>query len=225
MIKKIFIAIGYLLVGILLYVLFFFLIAKFPVNNDAVEVQPQDSISVFIQTNGVHTDIVFPIKNSIKDWSGVLDARKTKSRRNDFNFVAIGWGDKGFYLDIQEWKDLDAVTAFRAGFGLSSTLMHVTFQKQMKLGGDCVAIQVSAQEYQQMVTFAEKRFKTDAKDNYILVPNASYGNNDSFYEAKGAYSLFYTCNTWTNNVLKAAHLKAALYTLHAQGIFQHYKNE
>ena len=32
--------------------------------------------------------------------------------------------------------------------------------------------------------------------------------NDAFYEAKGRYSLFFTCNTWTNNALKICKQKA-----------------
>jgi hypothetical protein len=47
--------------------------------------------------------------------------------------------------------------------------------------------------------------------------------NDSFYEAKGAYTLFYTCNTWANNGLKAINQKAALWTATDRGIFQHYR--
>ncbi|MFP3836064.1 DUF2459 domain-containing protein, partial [Chryseobacterium sp. SIMBA_028] len=48
-------------------------------------------------------------------------------------------------------------------------------------------------------------------------------DNDAFYDAKGTYSFFYTCNTWANNALKAAGQKAALWTPSDFGIFQHYK--
>ena len=44
-----------------------------------------------------------------------------------------------------------------------------------------------------------------------------------FYEAKGSYSLFYTCNSWANQALKAANQKAALHTLTDTGIFRHYE--
>jgi hypothetical protein len=44
-----------------------------------------------------------------------------------------------------------------------------------------------------------------------------------FYNAKGRYSLFYTCNTWANQALKSANQKAALWTIFDFGIFQHYK--
>ena len=50
-----------------------------------------------------------------------------------------------------------------------------------------------------------------------------YPQLNSFYEAKGSYSFFYTCNTWANNGLKAMGQKAALWTPSDFGIFQHYK--
>ena len=46
---------------------------------------------------------------------------------------------------------------------------------------------------------------------------------DAFYDAKGKYSLFYTCNTWANCALKAANQKASLWTVYDKGIFCHYK--
>ena len=63
------------------------------------------------------------------------------------------------------------------------------------------------------------------KEKALLIPTKSvYGTNDAFYEAKGHYSLFYTCNSWANQALKAAHQKAALWTISDTGILQHYNN-
>ena len=65
-------------------------------------------------------------------------------------------------------------------------------------------------------------FKTDSINNFELIPHAYYGNHDSFYEAKGNYSLFFTCNTWANNALKSAGLRTCLWTPFDKGIFYHY---
>ena len=57
----------------------------------------------------------------------------------------------------------------------------------------------------------------------LIKTDAVYGNNDAFYEAKGSYSLFFTCNTWAANALKTAKKEAPLWTATQQGIFYHYK--
>ncbi|MDK7354048.1 DUF2459 domain-containing protein, partial [Rothia aeria] len=52
--------------------------------------------------------------------------------------------------------------------------------------------------------------------------NAQYGEDDAFYEANGKYSIFYTCNTWTNNVLKKAGLKASFWAAFDDGLMSQY---
>ena len=197
-------------------------IAFIPVNT-AFKSCETDCVEVYLRSNGVHTDIVLPIKNELKDWSLQLDSKKTKAEKTNFKYVSIGWGDKGFYLDTPTWGDLTFKTAFNALFYLSSSAMHVTFFDQLTEGERCKKILISKTDYLKMVSFVESSFQINELNAYILIPKVSYGNNDVFYEAKGRYSLFYTCNTWTNNCLKAGNMKACLWTLFDKGFFYHYK--
>ncbi|WP_294293729.1 TIGR02117 family protein [uncultured Chryseobacterium sp.] len=194
-----------------------------------IEVSAKDDgqkkeIPIYIYTNGVHTDIVMPVKNDLQDWSMKIPYSNTKSRETDYRFVGIGWGDKGFYLDTPTWADLKFSTAFKAAFWLSESAMHCTYYKEMKEGEDCKKIMISRNQYKDLVKFVDEKFDKDAGGNYVLVPtNAVYGNNDAFYDAKGKYSFLDTCNTWANNALKAAGQKAAWWTPSDYGIFLHYK--
>jgi uncharacterized protein (TIGR02117 family) len=77
-----------------------------------IEVSAKDDgqkkeIPVYIYTNGVHTDIVMPVKNDLQDWSAKLPFNNVRSKKTDYNYVGIGWGDKGFYLDTPTWADLN----------------------------------------------------------------------------------------------------------------------
>lgn len=194
-----------------------------------IEVSAKDDgqkkeIPVYIYTNGVHTDIVMPVKNDVQDWSTKIPFSNTKSKSTDYNYVGIGWGDKGFYLDTPTWADLKFSTAFKAAFWLSESAMHCTFYKTMKEGDDCKKIMISRDQYKKLVDFVDAKFDKDQNGNYNLVPtNAVYGSNDAFYDAQGKYSFLNTCNTWANNALKAADQKAAFWTPSDYGIFLHYK--
>mgnify|MGYP001592618524 CR=1 FL=1 len=77
-------------------------------------------------------------------------------------------------------------------------------------------------DYQKLVVFINESFETESGLPIKIETNAVYGKNDIFYESKGSYSLFYTCNSWTNQALKSANQKAALHTLTDTGIFRHY---
>jgi uncharacterized protein (TIGR02117 family) len=216
--------IGYSLVGIigflLVYVIASIGLSKIEVNSDLIARNKE--IEVYIQTNGVHSDIVVPVKNELKDWSKEIQFQQTKSKDSLMNYLSFGWGDKGFYLETPTWADLKASTAFNAAFGLGESAMHTTFYKKMAEGKDCVKIKISKEEYLKLVDYIEDSFDRNNEGIPIFIPAVTYDKNDIFYEANRSYSLFYTCNTWANNALKSAGQKAAFWTNYDQGIFQHY---
>ena len=179
-------------------------------------------VSIYILTNGVHTDIVLPLKNEHFDWSKQVNPADTKSKDTSFNYVAMGWGDKGFYLETPTWADLKVSTALKASTGISTSAMHVTFYKNMKENVSCKKIQISSENYNKLIAYLNKSFQTQSGKFLKIETDAVYGKNDVFYEAKGSYSLFYTCNSWANQALKAANQKAALWTISDSGIFRHY---
>ncbi|WP_100077017.1 TIGR02117 family protein [Chryseobacterium camelliae] len=224
--KKVLILILKILAGIIGIVVLYVILA---LSLPYIEVRAKDDgnpkeVPVYIYTNGVHTDIVMPVKNEWQDWSAVIPYSNTKSKKGDYSYIGIGWGDKGFYLDTPTWADLKFSTAFKAAFWLSESAMHCTYYRSIKEGADCKKIMISKEQYKALVRFVEDKFDRDTNGNFMYVPtNAVYGDTDAFYDAKGTYSFAYTCNTWTNNALKAAGQKAALWTASDFGIFQHYK--
>jgi uncharacterized protein (TIGR02117 family) len=136
----------------------------------------------------------------------------------------MGWGDKGFYLETPEWSDLKASVAFKAATGLSTTAIHATYYKKMKIGADCKSIIISEEQYQRLINYITESFQKDASENFLPIEtNANYSETDAFYEANGSYSLFHTCNTWANNGLKASGQKCCLWTPMDSPIFSKYK--
>jgi uncharacterized protein (TIGR02117 family) len=190
----------------------------------AKEVREPKIVTTYILTNGVHTDIVVPIKSAQYDWSKEILFENTTSKSTDFNYLSIGWGDKGFYLDTPEWSDLKFSTAVNAAFWLGESAMHCTFYKEIKENDDCKKIMLTEKQYESLITFVNKKFTRDENGQLKLIKtDAVYTTDDAFYDANGSYSFLYTCNTWTNNGLKAAGQKAAWWTPSDFGIFQHYK--
>ncbi len=215
--------IGFLLGVVFLYVILGLLIPYIPVRAEKTD--DAKTIELYILTNGVHTDLVVPVKSKYIDWSSKLPFENTKGQKTDFDYISFGWGDKGFYLDTPTWAELKFSTAFKAAFWLSDSAMHCTYYKQMKVGDDCKKMMLTEKQYQHLIQFIDSKFDKDASGKYILIKtDAVYGNDDAFYDAKGSYNFTYTCNTWANNGLKAAGQKAALWTPTDFGIFQHYKD-
>lgn len=220
-IKKLLKYLAIFILSLVTYLLIVTLLSFVSVNKDVSE--NQEEIPIYILTNGVHTDIVLPIKNEHHDWSTQLKFEHTKSKDTTYQYAALGWGDKGFYLETPTWADLKASTAVKAATGLSSSAMHVTFYKSLKENKSCKKIQISLENYKKMIAFINESFQNKSGDFLKIETNAVYGKHDVFYEANGRYSLFYTCNSWANQALKAANQKAALWTISESGIFRHYE--
>lgn len=205
---------------VLLYALFVWLAPFAGVNADYVE--PDHGTIVYLHSNGVHTDIVLPVRTEAKDWSRTFPFSNTSSDDSAFTHIGIGWGDKGFYLETKEWADLKASTAFKAAFGLSGSALHVTYQNAPSLGDDCRAVVVSDSTLLLLVQRIEAGFVKNGDGTPQWIAERYYGEHDAFYEGTGRYGIFHTCNTWTNTTLKECGLPAALWTATAGGVLRQY---
>lgn len=211
------------ILGFFIFIVFYLLsafgLSKITVNNT---ISQNEEVAIFIKTNGVHTDIVVPVKNTIKDWSTDIQFQHTQSKDSLMSYIGMGWGDKGFYLDTPTWSDLKVSTALKAASGFNTTAMHTTFYKEVIESESCRKILISKGNYQKLVDYISNSFERDFDQKVAWITGHSYAKNDAFYNAKGSYSLFKTCNTWANSALKEANQKAAFWTAHDQGIFCHY---
>jgi uncharacterized protein (TIGR02117 family) len=178
-------------------------------------------IVIYISTNGFHTDIIMPVKTEMVDWSEKIKFSHTKSGDSVQNFVAVGWGNRDFFINIPSWSELDFSIAVRAALGMGPSAMHAEFLKSVWEDESCLKIELSNSQYVDLVNFIESYFKKDSLGGFINIPTANtYGNNDAFYEAKGRLTAFFTCNTWVNSALKSAGLRSCLWTPFQRGIFK-----
>lgn len=225
MLRRIFKILKYLLIGVFALVVLYFGIGY--CCSRIVMSEEKDTpkeISVFIKTNGKHTDIVVPVKNEIKDWSKSIRYQNNISQDTVYSYLAFGWGDKGFFIDMPTWDDLTFSLAFKAAFWLGTTAMHATYYKEMTENKDCRKIIISKDQYKRLVDFITDRFKRDSGGHFVNIKtDANYGLTDAFYEAKGRYNLFYSCNTWANDALKVCGQKHCLWTFFDDPIFRIYK--
>ncbi len=187
------------------------------------EADAPDEMAIYIKTNGVHTDIILPVKTEQINWSKLIKQEQINNDSNTYEYIAFGWGDKGFYLETPTWSELKFSTAFKATTGLGTTAMHTTYYNRLQENSNCRKIMISKEQYARIISHIEKSFKKDENGFFIKIKtNAHYGYTDAFYEGTGSYSLFKTCNSWANETLKVSGQKACLWTALDSGIFEKY---
>jgi uncharacterized protein (TIGR02117 family) len=211
----------YFLGLVLLYFCFAYCFSRITIEKEA---NSKEEITIYIMTNGVHTDIVMPTRNAIVDWSEEVKVINTIAQDSTCQYLAMGWGDKGFYLETPDWSYLKVSVVFNAAFGLSTTAIHATYYKKIKEDETCKKILISTDQYIRLKNYILDSFQKDEKSHFRPIKTtANYGNKDAFYEANGSYSLFHTCNSWANSALKTSGQKCCFWTPFDTGIFSKYK--
>jgi len=170
-----------------------------PANARAPAEPP--NIEAYVLSNGVHTDLVLPVRSAVIDWRALFDPHDAKAPPPDAEFVAIGWGDRDFYLHTPTWADLTLRRAVGALFGANASLLHVTWLTRAQLRQGAYAMPLSQRQYLALVTHVRGSLPGGQA---AVLPGAGYGPDDTFYEAEGSYHLFETCNTWTGRGLRRA---------------------
>ena len=196
------------------WVLMALLLPHMRLNSDYVPAA--GGIKVYVHSNGVHTDFVLPVRTSSFAWDSVFD-RRDFDVDSTYRWIAIGWGDKGFYLDTPTWDDLTFSTAFVAASGIGQSAVHATYQRGEPIAGErTLSFTVTPESYQRLVSYIRRSLQAGT----LLINHPGYGYHDRFFEANGRYSLFKTCNEWTGDGMEEAGLPVGIWTPLEEGIMK-----
>jgi uncharacterized protein (TIGR02117 family) len=176
-----------------------------------------DGIDVTISSNGVHVDLVVPLKAGGIDWAARLPIGALGFAPGETANLAIGWGDRGFYLATPTWADLQVSTALRAVTGAGASVMHVE-ATGAPTGPNTRHVVLSVAQYALLAQYIEGSFQHDETGAVIVVPGAHYGWHDAFFEATGHYSAFKTCNEWSRQGLAVAGVRVPLWSPFASAL-------
>lgn len=207
--------------GILLMVAIYFLLG-FIGNWIPVNVRyrrtPQH-VDIYISSNGVHTDFIVPAVNDVTDWRTMIDDSQYATPFSSATWLGLGWGDRGFYLDIEEWANLTPKIAMKAMLVPSPTLMHVESHVTIPTDRKRIEkISITADQYATLCDFIKGQFEFH-NDAVVHIPDVGYTPNDHFYHARGKYHAFNTCNYWVSKGLKRIGVRTSLFTHWDKGMF------
>jgi uncharacterized protein (TIGR02117 family) len=181
--------------------------------------QPAQGITIFVRSNGVHTDIVMPKLNAEMDWRPYADPAHLRDPRwGHADHVAIGYGNREFYLNTPTWADLSLGIAFVAMFGGGTTLLHVEHVDRPRPEPMQRPIRLAPDQYRRLVAFIRERFRLGPDGRPIPVLGRGYGDYDMFYEANGGFSAILNCNEWTGRALRTAGVRMGLWTPMEQSV-------
>jgi uncharacterized protein (TIGR02117 family) len=181
---------------------------RLSVNGDADPLA--GTVDVYLVSNGVHVDVWVPAQHAARDWTTWFPPELPVVASG---YVAFGWGNREFFLEVPTWDDLTLGLALRAVFLPSATAMHVSaFYGAPYEDDDVHLLRLTPERYADLVAFLDGGFELDDRGRPNLIEHAGYAQNDRFFIGRGSYSLFRTCNVWTNDAVKAMGKRAGRWT-------------
>ena len=176
-----------------------------PVNVSAR--QPAGGIRIFVESNGVHTGLVMPVRGGGVDWSADFPASDIGDPRYAaLGWVAVGWGERAFYVETPHWSDVRPLTILRAALGSARTVLHVDHVGEPRPDETVRAIVLTPDQYRRLAAFVRASRGPGGR------VAAGYGAYDAFYDARGTYNAVVTCNEWTGRALRAAGVRVGAWT-------------
>jgi uncharacterized protein (TIGR02117 family) len=179
------------------------------------------SIRIFVRSNGVHTDIVLPVRLGTWDWHQALPMSAFKTDVTNLDHVAFGWGDRGFYLNVPTWAELNVLTGLRAMSGQGPAAIHVTFLAQPQESELLQAVMISPAQYASIARHVSETFDRSVTGEVQQIPSPWQESHDALFAAHGAYSPLRTCNEWTREAFVKAGLRTARWAVFPFAIFTH----
>ena len=193
-----------------LYIIIAVILGLIPVNSD-FKPEPGGT-TIYIVSNGIHTDIVLPVYTPGYSWQEFFKHTGFNNKIQYADYLAFGWGNKLFYLNTPEWKDLTPAIAVKALFIKSEPAMHVTLLEDVRPGKNVRRVKISEMELRKLTAYIFSSFSLNNDGNPVQIPSGGYGPDDLFFNAHGKFSIVKPCNEWTNEGLKSAGIRCVVWS-------------
>jgi uncharacterized protein (TIGR02117 family) len=162
---------------------------------------------ILVISNPIHTDIAIPIDAGVLQRFAPLVEAGVKADVPGAHYLVFGWGSRAFYIGTPTWADLKPGPLFSA-LTLDDSVMHVSLagaidETQIPVRG----FDLTEAEFERLLEFIAGSFRLGLDGRPISIPDASYGEFDYFFEAKGRFTALLGCNTWAAAALRKAGLQ------------------
>ena len=182
------------------------------------------AVTIYVSGDRFHANLTLPVKTDHFDWRQQLNLTELgQQQRRDYRYLSFGWGDRQFYLNTPELKDLKLTTTLRAFLIPTNTTMHVQGHHQLpqsNSGYQVQAVQLSQSNYEQLTAHVLASFARDTAKRPILLQK-SHRYTGTFYIGVGRYGFWQTCNDWLAQGLRIANSPTPIWSGLAGSIFQH----
>jgi uncharacterized protein (TIGR02117 family) len=183
--------------------------------------------TVYVTSDGLHTNFFIPVETSVYRWQDQLDLEKLgNTPASTYRYLQFGWGDRRFYVETPSWDQVQPTEALRALFYWQNpTAIFVKGHPQVPPypNQQLKCLRLGKTDYLALMNFIHNTFQP-APDGSKQWIGSGQDRDSSFFAANGHYSILNTCNSWTANGLRVANVNTPLWGGLATPIMQQLRN-
>ncbi len=180
--------------------------------------EPDRGIPIFVETNGVHVSLIVPMSAAGEDLSDLIRPEHLSNTDLYGTHAMIGWGHGGVYRNARTWGDVRSGDIGSAVIGSNDTTLHVYHRINPRPAPHRKRFLVSQKQYRSIIASIRSTFRLNADGQSKAYP--AYGPDNLFYDSKGHYSAYMTCNEWTGAVLRKAGVRMGIWTPMPGGVMR-----
>lgn len=189
-----------------------------PVNRAWSE--PRDGTTIYLAENGIHTDIIMPVKANGLDWTPLLPRSDFAAPDPSAGWIAFGAGEQRVYLNTPTWWDLTPRTIWSALTGGHEVIRAEYVADPSYAERE---IRLRPEEYRRLWAAVRAGFQLGPGGRPVRIDHPGYGPSDAFYRGNGKASMFRTCNSWVSGRLRLAGVKTSLWPPFTEGLLWRYR--
>jgi len=189
-----------------------------PVNRDWAE--PAEGSTVYIADNGIHADIIMPVKAEGVDWAPLIPKSDFAAADASARWIAFGSGERRVYLDTPTWWDIRPGTIWSALAG-GKRVMHVEYVSDPAYAAR--EIRLRPEEYRRLWAAIRADLALDERGRPQRINHPGYGRADAFYKATGKANAVRTCNAVAAGWLALAGVKVSVWPPFVPGLLWRYR--
>jgi uncharacterized protein (TIGR02117 family) len=195
--------------------------ALVPRPGDLPSTEFEGSIPIYVASNGIHTDLILPVKVAEFDLSKAINLDPLMKAEPESTFLEIGWGEELVYTKVATWDDLTWRIALQSMFFSPGSLMHVNVTNERPEAAEWVRVlHLDKTKYEKLSQYVVGSFQRNGQSRAEL-SHPGYGRYDGFYRAHGHYSVLNTCNSWTAVGLREIGIRTPLWSATSQALMWH----
>lgn len=179
--------------------------------------RPGVNRTVFVLSNGYHTDIAIPVAGGRPPDGFPIRAGDLPRGLTGVEFIAVGWGSRAAYTSLVAITDLSVATIVKA-LSFDRSVVHILPFYGVPYGEGVYPVQLDESQYRRLVAFLAATLETGGNGEPRLVSGVTQGYGDIFYHGQPRFSAFYGCNAWTGEALRTAGISVGIWTPFAQSL-------